>query len=408
MHRRLAHPLFALLALAPLGAACTKHVTIDPRNVKELAVRPYQGEAEFCPGHAFQIELVAKMSDGTTCSNLDKRSGCLGHSKAIIDPNDVRLTATNATALERPEYGWLPDPNPLATAATGMQLGGWIETKIDDKPMKTDFARAALKPVYSCMRETNIEPDLEIGYGQDGARGPDLEVYATALATPYYPDAVLVRIEAPAMNLVRYVISPSSNSPVAIASKGQGGGRGHPGARGADGAPGVSSSSVCGTGGPGGAGGNGGPGGQGGNGGPGGFVRLHLDGAMAPMLRERVLVASLGGAAGPGGQGGAGGNGGPGGAGGPSGDSCTGSRGPQGSSGIAGPYGRDGYPGPNGPPPKFFLAPRDAMFASEAARMAEIEAAGDHPVRRRAADDSRNDRATETKPTTKGKQKGAH
>ena len=367
--------LFALALGAPLTAACTKHITVDPRNVVEMTVRPYKGEGSFCPGSTFQIELVATMNDGTYCSNLDKRSGCLGNSKAIIDPKDVRVTATNATSLESPPYAWLPDPNPLETAATGLQLGGWVETKIEDKPMKTKFARAALKPVYSCMASTIIMPDAPLSAGANGVAGPDIDVYVTTLSTPYYPDAILARVEAPSLGTVKYVISPSSERSLVIASKGQSGGRGFTGVHGHDGSPGVSSSSVCGTGGPGGAGGNGGPGGHGGNGGPGGYVRVYLDAANAPALKSRVLVSSLGGDAGDGGSGGSGGSGGMGGSGGPSADGCTGTRGPNGPSGMSGPSGRPGYPGSDGPPPKFFVQPRATMFASERTKIHDIEAA---------------------------------
>src|SRR5450432_2678278 len=91
--------VFALALAAPLAAACTKQVTIDPRNVVSMAVRPAGDPKHYCPGNAFQVELVAQMNDGTACSNVNKRSGCLGHSKAIIDPKDVRLEATSAKLL---------------------------------------------------------------------------------------------------------------------------------------------------------------------------------------------------------------------------------------------------------------------------------------------------------------------
>jgi hypothetical protein len=223
------------------------------------------------------------------------------------------------------------------------------------------------------MESTIVLPATFAGAGQDGAPGPDLDVYAAPFATPFYPEAVIVRIESPTLGLAKYVVSATPVDPVVIASKGGAGGAGFSGERGMDGAAGASATSTCGTGGAGGAGSAGGPGGHGGNGGRGGMVRVHFDTATAASLAGRVKVSSLGGEAGPGGSGGSGGSGGPGGSGGSSGDGCTGTRGPQGPAGPSGPSGRSGVPGSPGPSPRVSTMPRGVMFATEAPRIRAIE-----------------------------------
>jgi hypothetical protein len=336
----------ALLALAlvtsPFAFGCTKKVTIDPRAVTELTVRPFAKRGPladqllYCPGDAFQVELVAEMSDGTLCSNLDKRTGCLGHSKALIVEGDVHITGSGGEQVVGPKFTWMPDPDPLATAATGMKLEGWLDVTIEGQELKTKVARAKLKPVYSCMESTIVLPATVAGAGQDGAPGPDLDVYAAPFATPFYPEAVIVRIESPTLGLAKYVVSATPVDPVVIASKGGAGGAGFSGERGMDGAAGASATSTCGTGGAGGAGSAGGPGGHGGNGGSGG-------------------------------------SGGAGGSPGSSGDGCTGTRGPQGPAGPSGPSGRSGVPGSPGPSPRVSTMPRGVMFATEAPRIRAIE-----------------------------------
>ena len=66
--------LFAILAIAaaqPILTGCgPSQAQIDPRNVADLQIRPASGQALFCPGAHFGVEFVAKLKDGTTCSNL--------------------------------------------------------------------------------------------------------------------------------------------------------------------------------------------------------------------------------------------------------------------------------------------------------------------------------------------------
>jgi hypothetical protein len=399
----------AALLLASVAFGCTKTVTLDPRSVVEVTVRPLAARGAlgdrplFCPGDAFQVELVATMSDGTRCSNLDRTSGCLGHSKALIDAPDVHITATGADQVVGPLFTWRPDPDPLATAATGVQLTGWLEVLIEGDVRKSKPAHTKLKPVYGCMSTTIVTPPLDAGAGQDGAVGPDLEVFATPLATPFYPEAVLVRIEAPTMGGVKYVVSPTPAEPVVIASKGGAGGAGVAGVRGVDGVAGTSTSTKCGNGGPGGAGSAGGVGGPGGNGGRGGAVRVHFDVAAAAALSSRVKVSSLGGDAGAAGEGGEGGSGGAGGSAGPSGDGCAGTRGAQGPSGAAGPSGRPGTMGPAGPAPRISMQSRASMFASEVARIRDIEGASPSDA---STDDDAAARPTSS-PQTKSSVNGA-
>lgn len=367
--------ILSLVAGASLLAACgPSKMQIDPKNVANVVVRPASGQNLFCPGDKFQVEIVAKLKDGTNCSSVNPDLGCMGKKDSIIDANILRVEATPAAPAGGPHpFVFIPDPNPLHTAATGMRLKAWI-VDATGAQSNTAYAETVLKPSYQCMGNNTLGPPPPMGHGMHGGPGPALRVTATTLSTPFYPDAVLIRIDATELGLTRYVISQSSDMVVRIASKGQDGARGYPGAPGSPGAHGSNASTTCGKGGNGGPGGPGGLGGPGGNGGPGGLIEVLMDAKSADKISARLRVSSPGGAAGPGGFGGSGGNGGPGGSGGPSGPGCSGSMGQNGQMGPSGPPGPSGIPGPSGPAPTFGTAPREKLFAGELSVIQQIEA----------------------------------
>src|SRR5262249_16441904 len=222
------------------------------------------------------------------------------------------------------EFVWLPDANPLSTAATGMKLRGWLEKVMGGASVKSMEGETELRPVYECRKEntyTYLQSQRVID-GSPGPTGPSLVVAVTALSTPYYPDAALIRVEYDAERF--YLISPSADQPIRIFSKGQTGGAGVPGEdghKGVDGRDAVAKMQ-CEKGTDGTPGSNGGPGKQGGDGGPGGAIKVILDERLADKLKGRLLLASPGGDAGSGGRGGKAGPGGHGGIGGPRADSC--------------------------------------------------------------------------------------
>ncbi len=370
-----AKSILSVIAGASLLVACgPSKMQIDPKNVANVVVRPASGQNLFCPGDKFQVEVVAKLKDGTNCSSINPDLGCMGKKDSIIDANILRVEATPGAPAGGPHpFVFVPDPNPLHTAATGMRLKAWI-VGATGQQSDTAFAETVLKPVYQCQAMNTLGAPPPMGHGMHGGPGPALRVTATTLSTPFYPDAVLIRIDATELGLTRYVISQSADMIVRIASKGQDGARGFPGASGVAGARGSNASSTCGKGGRGQDGGPGGLGGPGGNGGPGGFVEVLMDSKASDKISARLRISSPGGAAGPGGWGGSGGPGGSGGSGGPSGAGCTGQSGENGNSGPAGPPGPSGIPGPSGPAPTFGTAPREKLFAGELGVIQQIEA----------------------------------
>jgi hypothetical protein len=367
-----------IAAIAALSAGLVgcgpKHLKINPSDVVSVSVRPASGQKLFCPGDPFQIELAAKMKDGSTCSNVNGDRGCLGQEDVVIDPDTVKLEATSGMQL-RGKFIWMPDPNPLTTAASGLTLKGFIQTKAEDGKVATSMTgESHLTPVYQCMRESVFTAGSRPSDGQHGAPGPNLQVAITTISTPYYPNAALIRVDD-GTNRV-YLMSSSFDEPVRIISKGQNGGYGAPGPAGARGQDGSNDTSgtPCAKGQDGQDGADGGPGGPGGDGGPGGSITVLLDDKAADKLRGRVLAVSEGGAGGPGGPGGPGGQGGRGGSGGPTSSSCSDTRGKDGRDGRSGHEGQSGRTGPSGPGAVFQTAPRSSLFAGELAAIQKIEA----------------------------------
>lgn len=361
--------LTALFALSGCGPS---HLQIEPADVVAVSVRPASQQLLFCPGDPFQVELVAKMKDGTKCSNLNGEMGCLGKEDVVIDPDLVRMEASSGKAGKG--FTWNPDPDPLLTANSGLLLRGWVEKDTDGKHSKSMVDEAMLKPVYQCMRENLFTIPQMASDGQHGAAGPNLRIAVTALSTPHYPNAALIRVDDGASKV--YLISSAADQPVRIISRGQNGAHGAYGQRGADGAEGPpdKTNTPCTKGGQGQDGADGAAGGPGGDGGQGGQITIILDAANADKLRSRVEAVSIGGDGGPGGPGGSGGRGGRGGKGGPTASNCSDTDGPDGRPGRDGHEGQQGRRGQDGPAPTFQTGPRDALFAAELTLIKKIEA----------------------------------
>lgn len=355
--------------LAALACGPSK-VVLGPADVTRVDVRPASGQGLYCPGDPFQIELLATTKSGEVCSSTDRARGCMGKRDAVIDPSIVRVQAWPADPVEGQEYTYTPDANPLSTAATGLNLRGWIESA-GGKSME---GRRTLKPTYACQAEQVFGQGGGLGWGMHGAPGPELHVFVTTLSTPFYANAALIRIQSAEHGWVRYAISPSADKPVTIVARGQDGAAGFPGAIGQPGKRGYDGVGECAQGGRGTDGGPGGLGGPGGDGGPGGVVHVHLDAAAPEALAARVRVVAPGGHAGSGGSGGMGGEGGAGGSAGPSGKGCFGKVGERGARGPSGPPGPPGRPGTSGPPPTFDTAPRASLFPKELSTITAVEA----------------------------------
>lgn len=361
------------LQLVVFGAACgPAQIEVDPSKVVDVHVAPASGQLLYCPGDAFLVEVVAKLDDGTSCSTHDPARGCLGKSNALLDPGKVHLEGSSGAPGAEPMV-WLPDGDPLKTAGTGLSLKAWI-TGASGKSLEGD---ASLKPVYDC--KLDVAYGGGIASGNPGAAGPNLTIAITPISTPFYADAALVRVELPGQRL--YLLSPSSDRPVKIVTKGQDGMPGSAGTPGVDGKPGADTTTpeaVCVKGGEGAPGTDGGVGGPGGDGGPGGMITVLLDEKAADKLRGRVILASLGGGAGPGGQGGWGGKGGLGGKGGVTTVDCMDTTGPQGKAGANGASGPVGKPGAAGPAATFENKAREALFGTELPTIQAIEATKAH------------------------------
>lgn len=379
--------LASCVAATMLTVACgPSELAIDPKSVVDAKVQPASKQPLFCPGDAFQVELVVTLSDGTTCSSADPSTGCQGKANALIAPEQVNIEASPGSFSDPARFVFLPPPNPLETAKDGVSLTGFL----DLEGVRSKVARSTVAPVYDCQRERSYGAPPPPSPGANGGAGPEIAVSVTSLSTPWFPNAALVRVESGPE--VQYFVSPSSDRPIRIVSKGQDGATGPAGEPGVAGANGAAATAACTNGGDGLAGTNGKPGGKGGDGGPGGRFRLFLDDAKADALKARVILEAPGGAAGPAGPGGQGGAGGKGGAPGPIGAACappppssdpsappppdlSPKPGKDGAAGAPGEPGSPGKAGPAGPAPEVTLAPRDKLFAAELAALRAIESA---------------------------------
>ncbi len=342
---------------ASLALACgPKTIKVEPNEVRQVLVRPVSGQPIFCPGLPFAVELVAQMVNGDNCST-SKPGRCSGSSTALLDRRQVVVTATDGI-FDPQTMTVTPAPDPLTTAS-GLPIKGWVVGA------EAKLASTTLKPVYGCLATSDYE-------GAPSGAGPNLEVAATIIKTPYYPKISLIRIRAG--GTVRYVMAPIGQR-VQIFARGGPGFPGAYGVAGTAGAKGVDGGSSCASGGAGGAGTAGGPGGPGGDGGPGGIILASLDEAFYDELAAQLDLDTPGGDPGPGGPGGSGGAGGEGGRGGSSdtkqcpGGGSAGSHGPQGPAGANGMPGRPGSPGA---PPRRLAGKRELLFSAEIARIERL------------------------------------
>lgn len=371
--------LLAILAIAaaqPILTGCgPNQAQIDPRNVADLKIRPSSGQMLFCPGDHFAVEFVAKLKDGSTCSNLNAETGCMNQKNTVIDPTVLRLSGSNGRVQGQ---GWVTDADPLKTADSGVRLRGWLEQVVGGQNHKSAESEIDLKPVYDCRSSKSFSSGNGREDGSNGAAGPMITIAITTLSTPFYADAALVRIESGTLR--EYYISPSADKPIRITAAGQAGARGLRGAPGADGKPGAAASGDCQVGTDGTDGTAGGPGGKGGDGGVGATIKVILDDANPDKLKGRLLIANPGGAAGEGGFGGPGGQGGPGGAAGTKPQNappdCNPQAGKSGKVGANGATGPRGNPGPAGPAPTFENGKRATVWANELQAIQRVEGAG--------------------------------
>ena len=367
--------LTSALALTGCGPTLAQ---IDPKEVVNVTVRPASGQLLYCPGDSFQVEVVAKLKDGTSCSNIDEKKGCKKETDMVIAPELVKITGSNGRQTgDAEKFIWSPDADFLKTADTGITLKAWLESSATGAPVKSMDAEVSLKPVYDCLKmETTFNGATGSRPGDNGSTGPTVQIAVTKLSTPFYPDAALIRIDVGANRV--YMLSPSSDKPVRILAAGGPGAQGPKGQNGKDGIAGKDATEECAIGGDGGNGSPGLGGGKGGNGGPGGIIKVLLDETHADKLKGRLLLATPGGAPGPAGLGGIGGFGGHPGSGGPlkAGDpNCKPASGKMGKAAENGPQGTPGLAGPTGPEPTFETSQRNKLFANELAIIERIEGA---------------------------------
>jgi hypothetical protein len=370
--------LLAVLAIAaaqPILTGCgPNQAQIDPRNVSDLKIRNQSGQNLFCPGAAFSVEFVAKLKDGTTCSNFNANSGCMNKENTVIDPAVLRLSGSNGRVTGQ---GWVTDDDPLKTADTGVRLRGWLEQVIGGQNHKSMESEIDLKPVYDCRSQMNFTTNDTLSH-HEGKTGTTFTIAVTSLSTPFYADAALIRVESGTMR--EYFVSPSADKPVRLTLQGRRGTDGNRGTAGTAGKPGDAATGECKSGGDGGNGTAGGAGGKGGDGEVGPAVKVILDESNADKLKARILISNPGG---PGGAGGPGGSGGQGGAGGAAGAKpanapadCNPQAGKPGQNGPNGASGASGNAGAAGPAPVFENGKRQAVWANEIQAIQRVEGTG--------------------------------
>ena len=164
--------LFALLAFTaaqPILAGCgPSQAQIDPRNVADLKIRPTSGQNLFCPGAPFAVEFVAKLKDGTTCSNFNADAGCMNKKNTVIDPSVLRLSGSNGQLQGQ---GWVADADPLKTADSGIRLRGWMEQALNGQTYKSMESEIDLKPVYECKNSADYASSNGRDDGSNGSAG---------------------------------------------------------------------------------------------------------------------------------------------------------------------------------------------------------------------------------------------
>lgn len=362
------------IAGVALGGCGPTIVNFDPNNAKSIDVRPAQGQKVFCPGLAFQVEVLATLENGSTCSSTDRTLGCQGQKDAVINPKMVRLEASGGKRIgDLEKFTWAPPEDIFETADTGLTIRGWLEKQVEGQYQKSPTGESELVPVYQCRMSESFSAS---GYG---APGPDVAIAITPLKTPYYQDAALIRVDA--LGKTAYYISPTPEQPVHITTYGGDGApgpQGKAGERGQDGRAAPSGSAPCTRGEGGRDGQDGGPGGMGGDGGPGGAIKITLDKLGGNSLLSRVVAESVAGGPGAAGRGGDGGKGGRGGDG-ITGPSCSDVRGQDGRDGRQGQSGQAGRPGPAGPAPVVVTASRHTLFVDELPTIDRIEHAKRKP-----------------------------
>ncbi len=367
-------PVIALiLALHGMAACRPTRLEIDPAEVKTLQVRRADSLTRFCPGEVFQVEMLAMLKDGTECSSVRSDTGCRKQKHSVLSPSSVALFAQPGEWVAIEKYLFRPHPDPWKTMRNGITLRGWVQGTAKSRQERSQEVRQRLFPEYTCHSATpRVYEPAHAPTGRPGGRGPTLTVMATPFSTPYYHDAVLIKVLVD--GVAHYYISQDPDHPVTIISRGQRGGSGYDGRDGISGLDGSNASSDCQAGGDGGDGGHGENGGPGYPGGPGGEIHLLIDQNAVRKLENRVFVRSDGGLGGPGGLGGRGGRGGSGGYG-KGGTNCTATNGRQGSQGHSG---HDGAPGPEGPPGsvQMSVAPAAEMFSMELPRMKKMAPKG--------------------------------
>ena len=366
--RRIASSVSLVFGVAALSAgACAVNMDNWKLTKMDPSLRR-EGEA-ICPRSEVQIKVYTEVEHrkkpGKTkaLETWEGKARTLGFGKVgRIDFKEFVFSSDQGTIDENGFF----QPNPDVMVSAG---GGFAITtayKADAAFYKTREYR----PEYSCLQSAGLAGGAGMGgdsgtsgaqgasgssgasdkaggqgsngtaggpgsNGGDGQTGPNIQVYATLVKTPFHERLALVKITGDVEDTV--LVHP--DRPFTVhASGGPGGGGGSGGSGGSGGRGG--------SGNPGGAGGNGGVGGGGGvggNGGSGGAIQFDYDAKFPELATLVVLDVAGGSGGGPGSAGAAGSRG--------SGGSATGEgakAGPDGAAGSAGSAGQAGASGPNG------------------------------------------------------------
>ena len=353
-----------LITLA-VNAAKKNTVNMDKWQVKKISLG-LREQSSICPRRSVQLAVFAE-ADHKKRKNKSKKletwSGDQSKSR-IGKMGFEEFEFTIGGGQLDPKTGmFVPNPDVLATAASGFTIAAKYKRDGKVDPAKVDYA-----PSYDCitfaggsgpsgpMGESGPSGNSgaagaggdstkaggdggsgtgggTAGNGGDGGAGPNIVAYATVVKTPHHDHLVLLQVTGDVNDTVLF----DPKAPIVLSARGGSGGSG--GTGGAGGAGGAGGSGY-----PGGKGGVGGPGGQGGNGangGPGGSIRLVYDPAF-PELATVITLDASGGDAGMAGSPGPGGYAG-------SAGSALGEGATAGTAGTAGSDGTGGMPGQRGP-----------------------------------------------------------